>query len=71
MRTVKQIAAALLIAVSIANFSYAQEKQENKMELKEHKCTDACKNGKHMYAHGEKGHVCGKACKKMMKKGKM
>jgi hypothetical protein len=71
MRTVKRIAAALLIAVSISNFSYAQEKQETKMEMKEHKCTAACKDGKHMYAHGEKGHVCTKACKKMMKKNKM
>ena len=71
MRTVKQITAALLIAVSIGNFSYAQEKKDTKMEMKEHKCTAACKDGKHMYAHGEKGHVCTKACKKMMKKAKM
>lgn len=71
MRTVKQIAAALIIAVSITNFSYAQEKMDTKMEMKDHKCTAACKNGKHVYAHGEKGHVCGKACKKMMKKNAM
>ena len=50
-------------------------KMDHKMDkmatLKDHKCTAACKNGKHMYAHGEKAHVCGEACKKMMdKKGK-
>lgn len=36
--------------------------------LKEHKCTPACKNGKHVYAHGEKGHKCTKDCKKENKK---
>ena len=71
MRKVKQIAAALLLAVAITNVSYGQEKQDTKMEMKEHKCTSACKNGHHVYAHGEKGHVCTKACKKMMKKAKM
>ena len=71
MRTVKQIAAAIIIAVSITNFSYAQEKTNTKMEMKEHKCTAACKDGKHVYAHGEKGHVCTKACRKMNKKNAM
>lgn len=28
------------------------------METKEHICTDDCKEGKHLYAHGEEGHVC-------------
>lgn len=32
---------------------------------KPHVCTSACKNGQHMYAHGEKGHTCGKECKAM------
>lgn len=36
--------------------------------LKEHKCTPACKDGKHVYAHGEKGHKCTKECKKAEKK---
>jgi hypothetical protein len=31
--------------------------------LKDHVCTDACKNGNHVYAHGEKGHECTDACK--------
>ena len=43
------------------------EKAETKKEmLKAHTCTAACKDGKHMYAHGEKGHVCTDACKKKM-----
>lgn len=50
------------------------DKMDSKMAMKEHKCTAACKDGKHVYAHGEKGHVCTDACKKMEKmdkKGKM
>jgi hypothetical protein len=35
-----------------------------KKELKEHKCTSECKDGKHVYVCGEKGHVCSDACKK-------
>jgi hypothetical protein len=30
--------------------------------LKDHECTDACKDGNHVYAHGEKGHTCTDAC---------
>lgn len=32
---------------------------------KEHVCTDKCKDGTHLYAHGEKGHTCTDECKKM------
>lgn len=32
-------------------------------DLKDHVCTDACKEGNHVYAHGEKGHTCTDACK--------
>jgi len=70
MKNLKRVLAALVIAVSVANISYAQTNTVSKMEQKEHVCTAACKDGKHMYAHGEKGHVCTKACKKMMKKNK-
>jgi hypothetical protein len=38
------------------------KKTETKMA--DHKCTTACKDGKHSYAHGEKGHTCTAACKK-------
>ncbi|QQS71224.1 MAG: hypothetical protein IPP95_08405 [Flavobacteriales bacterium] len=33
--------------------------------LKDHVCTDACKDGNHVYAHGEKGHACSAECMKM------
>ncbi|MBK6546659.1 MAG: hypothetical protein WAR77_12195 [Saprospiraceae bacterium] len=33
-------------------------------QLKEHKCTKACRTGKHSYAHGEKGHTCTEACRR-------
>lgn len=71
MKLLKQIAAAILLTAAIGSVSNAQEKQDSKMEMKEHKCTAACKDGKHAYAHGEKGHECTKECKKMMKKHKM
>ncbi len=38
--------------------------------MKDHVCTAACMNGKHMYAHGEKGHVCTAECMKMEKMNK-
>lgn len=67
MNIAKKITAALILAISVSSISYGQEKNEKKMEAKEHACTAACKDGKHMYAHGEKGHTCTKACKKMEK----
>ena len=36
-----------------------------KRQLKDHVCTDACKDGNHVYAHGEKGHACSAECMKM------
>jgi uncharacterized lipoprotein NlpE involved in copper resistance len=32
--------------------------------LAAHVCTDACKDGNHLYAHGEEGHTCSEACLK-------
>ena len=44
-----------------------EEKMNNsKMEMKYHVCTDACKNGNHVYANGEKWLVCTEACKSKM-----
>jgi hypothetical protein len=37
----------------------------NTVALKDHVCTDDCKEGNHVYAHGEKGHTCTEACKNM------
>lgn len=48
----------------------APAKKATVAAAKEHSCTAECKGGKHAYAHGEKGHTCGDACKKMMKEMK-
>ena len=65
----------IIIITAIAVFTFAafaqEEKKEKKCgekktELKAHVCTDDCKEGKHVYAHGEKGHTCTDACKKKM-----
>ncbi len=72
MKTVKTFAAVLLMTGFLSTGAMAQTAPK-KEALKEHKCTKACTKTKHVYAHGEKGHVCDDACKKMMadKKGKM
>jgi len=31
-------------------------------ELKEHACTEACKDNAHTFVCGEKGHACSEAC---------
>ena len=75
MKTVKTFAAVLFMTGFLSTGAFAQtdkktESKMDKMALKEHKCTKACTKEKHIYAHGEKGHTCGEACKKMEKKGK-
>ena len=57
--------------VSAQTTPQKKEKKEMKSEttqLKDHVCTSACTPEKHVYAHGEKGHVCTDACKKMEEK---
>lgn len=66
MKSMKPLAALLFMATLFTAPSMAQK--ETKM--KEHKCTKACTKDKHVYAHGEKGHVCTAACHKTAK-GKM
>ncbi|MBM3415876.1 MAG: hypothetical protein FJY20_05405 [Bacteroidetes bacterium] len=39
-------------------------KEAPKATLAAHVCTDACKDGNHVYAHGEEGHTCSEACMK-------
>ncbi len=67
----------VFLVATIASFSFAafaQEKMESKdgkmemkstMKMKDHVCNKDCKAGKCSYKHGEKGHVCTDACKKM------
>lgn len=66
MKSVKLIAAGLVLLASVGNYSYAGEKGK---KMKKHVCTEACKKeGKCVMAHGEKGHTCTDACKKAEKK---
>ena len=69
----KQVFVAIALIIGLSASINAQEtkkekkeKKEKKMEMKAHVCTAACANGKHMYAHGEKGHTCTEDCKKKM-----
>lgn len=39
-------------------------KEAPKATLAVHTCTEACKDGNHVYAHGEEGHTCSEACMK-------
>lgn len=60
------LAIAFMFYMANAQTVKKEQKQEKpRMEqkaLKDHKCTAACKDGKHVYAHGEKGHKCSKEC---------
>lgn len=70
----KKLILVAVIAVIGFTANAQTTKKENKkektgqMQMKDHVCTSACKDGKHAYAHGEKGHVCSEDCKKMMNK---
>lgn len=72
MRSISKMFLASLILVNFSLATQAQDKKQvkkesktEKVKLKEHACTQACHDsGKHVYAHGEKGHVCTSACKK-------
>jgi len=67
----KKTAVILLLSLFTAgvfasnNFDGNQKKKKKATTaMKAHVCTAACKDGKHMYAHGEKGHICGAECMK-------
>jgi hypothetical protein len=51
-----------LLLGGLAAGAYSQGEKPGK--LKKHQCTTACTRDHHVYAHGEKGHVCTDACKK-------
>lgn len=56
------LAIAMIMGISIGANAQTSPK---KVKGTKHHCTAACVKGKHMYAHGEKGHVCTADCKKM------
>ena len=71
MQTFKRITTALFLTGILTTSAFAFQ-ETKKISEKQHKCTAACTKAKHAYAHGEKGHVCGDACKKTAeKKGNM
>lgn len=55
-------ASFMILAISIGANAQTTNK---KAKPTKHVCTAACIDGKHIYAHGEKGHVCTADCKKM------
>jgi hypothetical protein len=67
-----KVIVAIIVLTTLALTTQAQDKKQapkkaktEKMKPKEHTCTQACHDsGKHVYAHGEKGHVCTSTCKK-------
>ncbi|MVT12155.1 hypothetical protein [Chitinophaga tropicalis] len=73
MKSISKIFIATCILATFSLATQAQDKKkeqpkaktEKKMKLKDHVCTQTCHDsGKHVYAHGEKGHTCTDACKK-------
>ncbi|MBK8587449.1 MAG: hypothetical protein IPN88_19430 [Bacteroidetes bacterium] len=61
-------AIAILIGISASANAQTSSKKEKKekqiMEMKDHKCTEACHTSGHcVFMHGEKGHNCTEACK--------
>lgn len=73
MASILKMFIATLMLAQLSLVTNAQDKKqgapkakmEKKAKMKEHVCTQSCHDsGKHVYAHGEKGHVCTSACKK-------
>jgi hypothetical protein len=60
------LAAGMSVAVNAQTQPKKEDNKMDNMNTKKHVCTKACKDGKHVYAHGEKGHVCTAACMKKM-----
>lgn len=56
------------VAAAQAGQGNPNQTVKGQTELKEHKCNEKCKKGKHFYKHGEKGHMCTAECKKKHKK---
>lgn len=66
----KKLLAMVMLLTTIGISAHSQQ-APTKAAMKEHNCTSSCKESKHMYMHGEKGHVCTKECKKASSKAMM
>jgi preprotein translocase subunit YajC len=56
----KKIVLLVVLILGVVFSGISQEKQ--KIKKTKHVCTEMCKDGKHVYKHGEKGHKCTKEC---------
>ena len=56
----KKIVLLVVMILGVAFSGISQETQNAKTT--KHVCTEMCKDGKHVYKHGEKGHKCTKEC---------
>ncbi|WP_428225548.1 hypothetical protein [Flavobacterium sp.] len=59
----KKLVLITLLACGVAFTGFAQDKKE-KCKKSKHECKEQCKDGKHVYNHGEKKHKCKKECEK-------
>ena len=73
MKKILSLVIIILFAISVhaqtsdakmqdKKMSSKEMKSKDAMPLKDHVCTSACMDGKHAYAHGEKGHTCTAEC---------
>ena len=59
------LAGSFLAAQAQAGKKKTPKEDKKETTMKKHVCIDEChKSGKHVYTHGEKGHICADACKK-------
>jgi hypothetical protein len=71
MRNFITTTACVLFSVLSVNAQSEQQAGKKKSEpapspeMKSHTCSASCKDGAHMYAHGETGHLCSPQCHQM------
>ena len=67
MKTLK-FALLPLAFITMMSCGSGNPEMNKNMQLVEHVCTDQCLGETHLYAHGEKGHICSPACKRIRDK---
>ena len=56
------------VAQKVKTETKVTKSKTEQVPLKDHVCNANCKGGKHVYMHGEKGHVCTSECPKYQPK---
>jgi len=69
MKTLK-IALLPLAFIALMSCGNGNPEVKQEMQLAEHVCNSKCVDETHMYLHGEKGHICSPACKRIREKKK-